>query len=62
MNFEYITYSIPNTTAIEMIDEEYRNSEVAFPNLADYDLEVYQYLGEDMETLYSNLWKQVKAH
>jgi len=62
MNFEYITYSIPKTTVIEMIDEEYRNSEVAFPNLADYDLEVYQYLGEDMETLYSNLWKQVKAH
>ena len=63
MNFEYITYSIPNTTAIEMIeDEEMRNSEVAFPNLENYDLEVYQYLGEDMETLYSNLWKQVKSY
>ena len=63
MNFEYITYSTPNTSAIELIeDEELRNSEVAFPNLADYDLEVYNYLGEDMERLYSNLWKQVKSY
>ena len=62
MNFEYITYSIPNTTAIEMLDEEMQNSEVAFPNLENYELEVYQYLGEDMDTLYSNLWKQVKSH
>lgn len=63
MNFEYITYSTPNTSAIEMIeDEEMRNSEVAFPNLENYDLEVYQYLGEDLDRLYSNLWKQVKSY
>lgn len=63
MNFEYITYSIPNTSAIELIeDEEIRNSEVAFPNLGNYNLEIYQYLGEDMERLYSNLWKQVKSY
>lgn len=63
MNFEYITYSTPNAAAIELIeDEALRNSEVAFPTLSNYDLEVYQYLGEDIETLYSNLWKQVKSY
>lgn len=63
MNFEYITYSTPNTAAVALIeDEELRNSEVAFPHLENYDLEVFQYLGEDMETLYSNIWKQVKSY
>ncbi len=63
MNFDYIGYSIPNTTAIDMIeDEELRNSEVAFPHLERYDLEVYQYLGEEMEQYYSSLWKRVKSY
>jgi hypothetical protein len=43
-------------------DEELKNSEIAFPNLADYNLEVYQYLGEDVDRLYNNLWKQVKSY
>ncbi len=63
MNFDYITYSTPNTSAWEMIeDEEIKYSEIAFPNLSDYSLEVYSYLGEDAETLYNNLWKQVKSY
>ena len=63
MNFDYITYSTPNTTARDMIeDEEIRNSEIAFPDLSKYDLEVYNYLGEDVERIYNNLWKQVKSY
>ncbi len=63
MNFDYITYSTPNISAWEMIeDEEIKYSEIAFPDLADYSLEVYSYLGEDAETLYNNLWKQVKSY
>ena len=32
MNFEYITYSTPNTAARELIeDESIRNSKIAFP-------------------------------
>lgn len=63
MNFDYITYSTPNTSAWEMIeDEEIKYSEVAFPNLSNYNLEVYSYLGEDVETIYNNLWKQVKSY
>ncbi len=63
MNFDYIGYSIPNTTAIDMIeDEDLRNSEIAFPHLERYNLEVFQYLGEEMEQYYSNLWKRVKSY
>ena len=63
LNFDYITYSTPNTAAREMIeDEEIRNSKIAFPNLADYELEVFKYLGEDVERTYNNFWKQVKSY
>ncbi len=60
MNFEYITYSTPNEGARNLIeDEDIKNSPVAFPNLEDYDLEVYYYLGEETERIYNDLWKEV---
>lgn len=63
-NFEYITYSTPNTAARDLIeDENVRNSEIAFPDLTKYDhLETFIYLGEDGDTLYNELWKEVKAY
>ncbi len=37
-NFEYITYSTPNTAAQELIeDEDIKNSKIAFPDLSQYD-------------------------
>lgn len=64
MNFEYITYSTPNTEARKMIeDEAIRNSEIAFPNLSKYDnLETFQYLGTEADQTYGELWNQVKSH
>lgn len=64
MNFEYITYSTPNEAARELIEEEdIRNSEIAFPDLSQYDnLETFVYLGEEGEALYNKLWKEVKAY
>lgn len=60
MNFEFITYSTPNEGARQLIeDEDIKNSPIAFPELADYDLEVYYYLGEDVETMYNELWKEI---
>ncbi len=38
MNFEFITYSTPNTAARDLIeDDDIRNSEIAFPDLSKYD-------------------------
>ncbi len=63
-NFEYITYSTPNTAAWELIEEEdIKNSEIAFPDLSQYgNLETYVYLGEDGDSLYNELWKEVKSY
>lgn len=63
MNFEYITYSTPNDAARALIeDDEIRNSEIAFPTLSDYEgLETFQYLGEEADALYNELWKEVKS-
>lgn len=63
MNFEYITYSTPNTEARKLIeDEDIRNSEIAFPNLSKYNnLETFQYLGEDADRIYNAFWKEVKS-
>ncbi len=62
-NFEYITYSTPNEGARELIeDEDIRNSEIAFPDLSQYDdLETFTYLGEEGDELYSSLWEEVKS-
>lgn len=64
MNFEYITYSTPNTVAQEQIeDEDIKNSEIAFPDLSKYNnLEAFIYLGEDGDELYNNLWKEVMSN
>lgn len=63
MNFEYITYSTPNDAARALIeDEDIRNSSIAFPNLSQYsNLETFQYLGEEADQLYNELWKEVKS-
>lgn len=63
MNFDYITYSTPNTEARKLIeDESIRNSTIAFPDdemLAD--CETFQYLGQDADELYNQLWREVKS-
>jgi len=62
-NFDFITYSTPNTAARELIeDEDIRNSEIAFPDLSKYQgLETFHYLGADGDEKYSDLWKMVKS-
>lgn len=64
LNFEYITYSTPNDAARELIeDEDIKNSPIAFPNFDDYNnLETYQYLGDEADALYNELWKEVKSN
>ena len=63
MNFDFITYSIPNIPGRELIeDEEVRNSEVAFPPDEELErCETFIYLGEEADKLYSEAWKKVKS-
>ena len=62
-NFEYITYSTPNSAARDMIeDEDIKNSPVAFPEQSVLDrCTTFRYLGEDMESLYIDKWNEVKS-
>ena len=60
-NFEYITYSTPNVAAQEMIDEEYLEDPAVFPDEEIINrCEIFQYLGQEMEDLYYEMWKLVK--
>ena len=62
-NFEYITYSTPNTGAKDLIeDEAIKNSPIAFPNLEEMpELETYDYLGPEGDAIYGELWNKVKS-
>ncbi|WP_026663761.1 ABC transporter substrate-binding protein [Butyrivibrio sp. AE2015] len=61
-NFEYITYSTPNTVAQDNIeDDAIRNSKVAFPDLDKINTESYQYLGIETDRLYNDAWMEVKS-
>lgn len=64
LNFEYITYSTPNTEAQKLIeDEDIKNSRIAFPDLSQYNnLETFNYLGDEGDELYNNLWKEVMSN
>ena len=62
-NFEYITYATPNRGAFELLDPELQQNKALFP---DWDslqnAEVYQYLGDEVDSLYNELWKEVKSN
>lgn len=62
-NFEYITYSTPNKGAFDLLDEEIQNNKAVFPDIDSLkDSEVYEYLGDEADTVYNDLWKEVKSN
>lgn len=63
MNFEYITYATPNKGAFDLLDEETQNNKAVFPDIDSLDKsEVFQYLGDEVDTVYNDLWKEVKSN
>lgn len=64
MNFNYITYSTPNTEARKMIeDDAVRNSPVAFPDDSVLSrCETFRYLGDKVDQTYNELWNKVKSN
>ena len=60
INFEYMTYPTTNATARDQLDPEIANNPCVFP---DAELisrcEVYTYLGDEVEKLYTDAWNQV---
>ncbi|MCD8009370.1 MAG: ABC transporter substrate-binding protein [Lachnospiraceae bacterium] len=63
MNFEYVYYGTPNAAVYESLDEETKEDYTIFPDEETLEkCEVYQYLGKEAETLYNQLWKELKAY
>ena len=63
MNFEYINYSTPNNVDFDLLDEEIQNYKAVLPDIDSLkNCEVFQYLGDDVDSIYNNLWKEVKSN
>lgn len=61
-NFDYIYYGTPNTAVYDALDEEEKEDPVIFPPEDVLEkCEVYQYLGSEMESYYSQMWKELKS-
>ena len=62
-NFDYITYSTPNKGAYEMLEDELKNNQARIPDVNQMaNSEVFQYLGDEADSLYNEMWKEVKSH
>lgn len=60
-NFEYITYSTPNTGAQALMDEELLKNPAVFPGEDVLSkCEVFHSLGTDGDALFNDLWLQIK--
>lgn len=60
-NFEYITYSTPNTGAQELLDEELLSNPAVFPGEDILSkCEVFHSLGTEGDALFNDLWLQIK--
>ncbi len=59
-NAEYVWYSLPSSAAVELLSEELKDSEVAYPDLTTLpDLEVYRDPGPWIRK-YDDIWQNVK--
>lgn len=61
-NFEYITYATPNRAAKELLEPELQNNKALFPDTDKLEnSEVFKYMGDTIDMIYNNLWKEVKS-
>lgn len=60
-NTDYIGYSTPNIAAMEMLDDEIRSDEVAYPDMDSLEgSEVFEDLSDIIE-VYNRIWDEIKA-
>ena len=61
-NFDYITYSTPNKGAFDLLDADLQNNKAIFPDVDSLkNCEVLKYLGDEVDDLYNEAWKEVKS-
>jgi len=61
--FEYLTYPIPNSATMELIDEEIREDENVFPSQETLDkCDMYHYLGKEADQVLASYWKRFRGN
>ena len=61
-NYEYLTYTIPNTAVYDYVSENPEDLAVVFPeDSVIANCEMLHSLGAANDDLYSSYWKQFKA-
>lgn len=58
-NTEYLGYSTPNKAVYELLDEEMKNNEIAYPEIKE-NWEYFRMLPEETNTLMKDLWNEVQ--
>ena len=63
MNYDYTTYSIPNSEGRKLIeDKALRDNRITFPEPEDLkNCETFKFLGDENDALYNRLWREVKS-
>ena len=55
--------STPNSAAKAMLDEEIQNNKAVFPDMDKLvNGEVFRYLGDEVDGIYNDMWKEVKSN
>lgn len=58
-NTNYLGYSTPNQAVYDLLDEETKNNEIAYPEISD-KWEYFRMLPEETNALMKELWNEVK--
>ncbi|RGY96284.1 extracellular solute-binding protein [Clostridium sp. AM58-1XD] len=62
-NFEYITYATPNKGAFDLLDPEVQENKAVFPDVSRLqNCEVFNYMGDETDSIYNEMWKEVKSN
>ena len=59
-NTEYLGYSTPNQAVYDLLDEETKNNEIAYPEIQD-NWEYFRLLPEETNALMRELWNEIKV-
>ena len=62
LNAEYVTYETPNDASYAILDDEYKLEGDIVEDYTHGNNEVFEYLGEDIDALYGDKWKEVKSN
>ena len=62
VNFEYLTYSIPNISVIDSVKGDKENMNILFPEEEVLkQCEALKNLGAEVDDLFTKYWKKFKA-